>query len=49
MKYKMDKPVTGSIGIEKYQSTIEWRNGKFFADEPPDIGGKDTGPDPYTS
>ena len=48
MQYKFDKPVHGIIGNEKYQCTIEWRNGKFFADEPAKSGGKDTGPDPYT-
>lgn len=48
MKYKLDKPVTGSIGTEKYQCTIEWRNGKFIADEPVSGDGKDLGPDPYT-
>ena len=48
MKYKLQKPVQGSIAKKKYQCTIEWRNGKFIADEPPEIGGEDTGPDPYT-
>jgi len=48
MKYKLEKPVQGSIAKKKYQCTIEWRNGKFIADEPPSIGGEDTGPDPYT-
>jgi putative redox protein len=48
MKYKMERPVQGSIEKEKYQCTIEWRNGKIIADEPESIGGKDTGPDPYT-
>lgn len=48
MKYKMEKPVHGLIGTAKYQCTIEWRNGKFIADEPPGSGGKDEGPDPYT-
>jgi putative redox protein len=48
MKYKFEKPVHGIIGNEKYQCTIEWRNGKFIADEPVTSGGKDSGPDPYT-
>src|SRR5690242_15770301 len=48
MKYKLEKPVQGTISTEKYQCTIEWRNGKFIADEPASIGGKDMGPDPYT-
>lgn len=48
MKYKLEKPVHGSIGNEKYQCTIEWRNGLFIADEPATLGGKDVGPDPYT-
>jgi putative redox protein len=48
MIYKFEKPVHGSIGLEKYQCTIEWRNGKFISDEPQSSGGKDLGPDPYT-
>jgi len=48
MQYKMEKPVHGSIGTEKYQCTIEWRNGKFISDEPVTSGGKDSGPDPHT-
>ena len=48
MKYKLEKPVHGTIGTEKYQCTIEWRNGKFIADEPVTNGGKDEGPDPFT-
>lgn len=48
MEYKFQKPVHGTIGTEKYQCTIEWRNGKFIADEPETSGGKDTGPDPYS-
>jgi len=48
MQYKLEKPVHGSIGIKKYACSIEWRNGKFIADEPVKSGGEDTGPDPYT-
>jgi putative redox protein len=48
MEYKFREPVRGTIGTEKYQCTVEWRNGKFIADEPESAGGKDTGPDPFT-
>jgi putative redox protein len=44
----MERPVTASAGTEKYKVTIEWRNGQIIADEPVAIGGRDTGPDPYT-
>jgi len=48
MQYKLEKPVHGTMGNTKYQCTIEWRNGKFIADEPVKNGGQDTGPDPFT-
>jgi putative redox protein len=48
MKYQLDKPVSGTAGTDRYRCSIEWRNGKFIADEPVSGGGKDEGPDPYT-
>ncbi|NML20279.1 hypothetical protein HHL16_05315 [Pseudoflavitalea sp. G-6-1-2] len=48
MQYKLEKPVHGSIGTEKYKVAIDWRNGSFISDEPVKSGGKDSGPDPYT-
>jgi putative redox protein len=48
MVYKFEKPVAGEIGTIRYQCSIEWRNGKFIADEPVKSGGQDTGPDPFT-
>lgn len=48
MKYKLEKPVHGLIARKKYECIIEWRNGKFIADEPETVGGEDTSPDPYT-
>jgi putative redox protein len=48
MKYKFEEPLKGSISKQKYQTTIEWRNGKFIADEPESLGGSDSGPDPYS-
>ena len=48
MKYHLENPVQGNIGLKKYQCTINWRNGRFIADEPVKSGGEDSGPDPYT-
>ena len=48
MRYKLEHPLIGKIGTEKYQCTLEWRNGEIISDEPEDVGGKDLGPDPYT-
>lgn len=41
--------LVGHIGIEKYVCLITWRNGKIVMDEPVTIGGKDSGPDPYST
>jgi len=48
MKYLLENPVKGSIGIQKYKTSITWRNGAFVSDEPEKQGGQDLGPDPYT-
>ena len=48
MQYMLENPVRSSIGKEKYQCTILWRNGTFIADEPVKSGGLDLGPDPIT-
>jgi putative redox protein len=48
MQYKLDEPLHGTIGTQKYQCNIQWRNGKFISDEPVSGGGKDEGPDPYS-
>jgi putative redox protein len=41
--------IEGSIGTDKYLCTITWRNGTIVMDEPENIGGKDRGPDPYST
>lgn len=48
MRYIMQQPLVSTIGREKYQCHVEWRNGSFQTDEPASLGGKDTGPDPYS-
>ena len=48
-KNLLEKDIIGSIGIEKYICKVIWRNGILVIDEPENIGGKDTGPDPYTT
>ncbi len=45
----LENPITGSIGIIKYRCTILWRNGALIMDEPINIAGGDTGPDPYST
>ncbi|WP_026995654.1 OsmC family protein [Flectobacillus major] len=45
----LENDIKGTIGIQKYQCTIEWRNGQMIMDEPVSSGGQDSGPDPYTT
>lgn len=48
MKYLLENPVKGNIGVQKYKTTITWRKGTFITDEPQKQGGQDLGPDPYS-
>lgn len=48
MKYLLENPVKGTIGVQKYKTSIHWRNGVLIADEPEKLGGQDSGPDPHT-
>ncbi|NGY36212.1 OsmC family protein [Flavobacterium sp. XN-5] len=49
MENLLENDITGHIGMEKYLCTISWRNGQIIMDEPENIGGKDLGPDPFST
>ena len=39
---------SAKIGTTKYQCLVTWRNGQILTDEPPELGGTDSGPDPMS-
>jgi len=43
------KDITGDIIKDRQQVTIHWRAGELILDEPSFNGGKDLGPDPFTT
>jgi putative redox protein len=49
MQNLLENDIQATIGTTKYKVTVNWRNGSFIMDEPENLGGKDLGPDPYTT
>jgi putative redox protein len=49
MENYLDQNIEGKIGTQKYLCTISWRNGELLMDEPENLGGRDLGPDPFTT
>ncbi|MBL7903140.1 MAG: OsmC family protein [Bacteroidia bacterium] len=49
MNNLLDQDITGRIGKEKYHCQITWKKGVIHMDEPESSGGKDKGPDPYST
>ncbi|QBZ96767.1 OsmC family protein [Flavobacterium sangjuense] len=45
----LENNVEGKIGTQKYLCTISWRNGTLLMDEPENVGGKNIGPDPFST
>ncbi|MDI1316398.1 OsmC family protein [Flavobacterium sp.] len=49
MEYLLENNIEGQIGTQKYLCTIFRRNGKLMMDEPESLGGKNLGPDPFST
>jgi putative redox protein len=43
------KDITGDIAKDRQEVTVNWRAGQLVIDEPLFNGGKDIGPDPFTT
>lgn len=43
------KDITGDLVRDRQEVTVDWRSGQLVLDEPPFNGGKDIGPDPFTT
>lgn len=49
MEPYLEQNIEGRIGTQKYLCTISWRKGELLMDEPESIGGRDLGPDPFST
>lgn len=49
MENLLENNIEGKIGTQKYLCTIFWRNGELLMDEPENVGGRDLGPDPFST
>lgn len=49
MQKLLEEDIIGRIGKEKYHCEIRWKKGVLHMDEPESSGGKDKGPDPYST
>lgn len=49
MEKLLDQDICGIIRKEKYHCEISWKKGILHMDEPESSGGKDKGPDPYST